>query len=123
LETGQFQASVFDSIPYEWQAKELLKNIDSARQYKIEFAKMVEAYTAHRLDAMESMVDSSGFTADKFDDILLLKRNLAWVDKLDSVMAAKPVFIAVGAGHLIGEKGLLQLFKKKGFTVTPVMDN
>jgi hypothetical protein len=123
LETVQFQASVFDSIPYEWQAKELLKNIDSARQYKIEFAKMVEAYTAHRLDAMESMVDSSGFTADKFDDILLLKRNLAWVDKLDSVMAAKPVFIAVGAGHLIGEKGLLQLFKKKGFTVTPVMDN
>ncbi|MEO7802315.1 MAG: TraB/GumN family protein [Ginsengibacter sp.] len=123
LETVQFQASVFDSIPYEWQAKELLKNIDSARQYKIEFAKMVKAYTAHQLDAMESMVDSSGFTADKFDDILLKKRNLAWAEKLDSVMAATPVFIAVGAGHLIGEKGLIQLFRKKGFTVTAVMDN
>lgn len=123
LETVQFQASVFDSIPYEWQAKELLKNIDSAREYKVEFAKMVQAYNSHRLDVMESMVDSSGFSADKFDEILLKKRNIAWADKLDSIMTAKPVFVAVGAGHLIGEKGLLQLFRKKGFTVTPVLDN
>ncbi len=43
LETMQFQASVFDSIPYEWQASELLKNIDSSKKYKIEFQKMVSA--------------------------------------------------------------------------------
>ena len=41
LETMQFQASVFDSIPYEWQAKELLKNIDSFSLYKNEFDTML----------------------------------------------------------------------------------
>lgn len=123
LETMQFQASVFDSIPYDWQAKELLKNIDSSKKYKTEFDKMVKAYTSQRLDIMESMVDSSGFSADKFDDILLIKRNLVWADKLDDIISGKPVFVAVGAGHLIGEKGLLQLLRKKGFTVVPMMDN
>ncbi|HEY5391328.1 MAG TPA: TraB/GumN family protein, partial [Hanamia sp.] len=41
LETIQFQASVFDSIPYEWQAKELLKNIDSFSVYKDQFLTML----------------------------------------------------------------------------------
>ena len=44
LETMQFQASVFDSIPYEWQAKELLKSIDSFSVYKKEFDEMMILY-------------------------------------------------------------------------------
>ncbi|MEP6627968.1 MAG: TraB/GumN family protein, partial [Ginsengibacter sp.] len=48
LETMQFQASVFDSIPYEWQAKELLKNIDSFSVYKKEFDAMLSSYKDQR---------------------------------------------------------------------------
>ncbi|HJY23300.1 MAG TPA: TraB/GumN family protein, partial [Hanamia sp.] len=53
LETMQFQASVFDSIPYEWQAKELLKSIDSFSVYKDEFDKMLALYKNQQLDSME----------------------------------------------------------------------
>jgi uncharacterized protein YbaP (TraB family) len=58
LETMQFQASVFDSIPYEWQAKELLKNIDSFSVYKNEFDEMIRLYKSQQLDSMQSLVGS-----------------------------------------------------------------
>jgi uncharacterized protein YbaP (TraB family) len=35
-------------------------------------------------------------------------------------MAEQPTFLAVGAGHLPGENGVIGLLKKSGYTITPV---
>jgi uncharacterized protein YbaP (TraB family) len=120
LETMQFQASVFDSIPYEWQAKELLKNIDSFSFYKNEFDTMLVQYKNQQLSAMENSLGKSEFGSDKYEDILLTRRNINWVDQLKSIMKKESVFVAVGAGHLVGEKGLLNLLRKEGYTITPL---
>lgn len=122
LETMQFQASVFDSIPYEWQAKELLKNIDSFSVYKKEFDTMIMEYKDQQLSAMEKLLAKSEFGSDKYEDILLTKRNINWVDQLKSIMQKESVFVAVGAGHLVGEKGLLNLLRKEGYTVEPLVN-
>ena len=122
LETMQFQASVFDSIPYEWQAKELLKNIDSFSIYKKEFDTMILEYKDQQLSAMEKLLAKSEFGSDKYEDILLTKRNINWVDQLKSIMQKESVFVAVGAGHLVGEKGLISLLRKEGYTVEPLVN-
>jgi uncharacterized protein YbaP (TraB family) len=120
LETIQFQSSVFDSIPYEWQAKELLKNIDSFSFYKKEFDTMMLEYKNQQLSAMENLLTKSEFGSDKYEDILLNKRNINWVGQLKSIMKKESVFVAVGAGHLVGEKGLINLLRKEGYIVTPL---
>ena len=56
----------------------------------------------------------------QYDDILLNNRNRNWVEKLKKIMPAKALVIAVGAGHLPGDKGVIKLLRKEGFTVTPV---
>lgn len=122
LETMEFQASVFDSIPYEWQAKELLKNIDSAVKYKKEFDTMINIYKSQQLDAMEKLFTKSEFGMEAYEDLLLLKRNKNWVSQLKSIMKKESVFVAVGAGHLVGEKGLIGLLKKEGYTVDPLIN-
>jgi uncharacterized protein YbaP (TraB family) len=122
LETMQFQASVFDSIPYEWQAKELLKNIDSFSMYKKEFDTMVIQYREQQMDAMEKMIARSEFGSDKYEDILLTKRNRNWVSQLKPIMNKESVFVAVGTGHLVGKDGLLNLLKKEGYTVVPLVN-
>ena len=122
LETIQFQSSVFDSIPYEWQAKELLKNIDSFPMYKKEFDTMRLEYRNQQLSAMENLLAKSEFGSDKYEDILLNKRNINWVGQLKNIMKKESVFVAVGAGHLVGEKGLLNLLRKEGYTVEPLMN-
>lgn len=120
LETMKFQASVFDSIPYEWQAKELLKNIDSFSVYKDEFDKMVFMYKNQQLDSMQNMLNESEFGADKYGDILLTNRNKNWVTQLNGIMKKESVFVAVGAGHLVGDFGLINLLRKEGYKVEPL---
>lgn len=58
---------------------------------------------------------------DKIEKALLTKRNHAWIAPLEE--AAKPqqtVFAAVGAGHLPGEQGVLNLLAQKGWKIAPL---
>lgn len=120
LETLQFQASVFDSIPYEWQAKELLKNIDSFAVYKDEFDRMLAFYKDQQLDSLKEMINKSEFGSDKYSDLLLNNRNKNWTAQLKEIMKKTSVFVAVGAGHLVGDSGIINLLRKEGYKVEPL---
>jgi uncharacterized protein YbaP (TraB family) len=122
LETMQFQASVFDSIPYKLQAKELLKNIDSFSVNKQEFNTMLGFYENQQMDSIKTMLGKSEFGSDKYDDLLLKDRNKKWVTKLDKIMKKESVFVAVGAGHLVGDNGLISLLRKQGYKVEPLVN-
>lgn len=120
LETMQLQASVFDSIPYEWQAKELLKNIDSFPKYKKEFDGMLQVYKNQNMDSLENMMTKSEFGGDEFSEVLLGNRNRNWVHQLNSILKKQSVLVAVGAGHLPGKDGLIELLRKEGYKVEPL---
>lgn len=120
LETMAFQASVFDSIPYEEQAAELLKSIDSMALSKKYFDSMVMAYKEQRINELGSLMKNEDFGMESNQDILLDKRNKNWVEQLKTIMKKEPVFVAVGAGHLLGETGLIALLRKEGYKVRPL---
>lgn len=122
LETIQFQSSVFDSIPYDWQAKELLKAIDSFDVSKQEFDSMTTVYKMQQLTEMEAMLKKSNLGGGKYDDLLLGNRNRNWVSQLKKLMPKQSVFVAVGAGHLVGEDGLIKLLRKQGYKVEPLIN-
>ncbi|MEO6540566.1 MAG: TraB/GumN family protein [Ferruginibacter sp.] len=117
LETMAFQASLFDSIPYEKQADELLNAIDSMERSKAYFGLMLTAYKKQQLDEIEKIMNNPEFGMEENQDILLDKRNRNWVLQLKEIMKKQPVFIAVGAGHLIGKAGLIALLRAEGYTV------
>ncbi len=120
FETIAFQAAVFDSIPYEQQAKELLKTIDSINTYKKYFDTMLTVYKTQQLSEIEKMFSKTEFGIQDNQDILLDNRNKNWIVRLNKIMPVRAVFIAVGAGHLVGEKGLIALLRKEGYTLTPI---
>ncbi|MCO6496408.1 MAG: TraB/GumN family protein [Chitinophagaceae bacterium] len=120
LETIQFQASIFDSIPYEWQAKELLNNIDSADAMKAEFASMVKLYKNQNLDSLAAYINKSDFSEEQYGKVLLTDRNKNWADQLNKLMRKESLFVAVGAGHLPGKTGVISLLKEMGYTVKPL---
>jgi uncharacterized protein YbaP (TraB family) len=39
---------------------------------------------------------------------------------MKNLMVEKPVFFAVGAGHLAGENGVIKLLRKEGYKLTPI---
>jgi uncharacterized protein YbaP (TraB family) len=58
-----------------------------------------------------------------FYDDLIVKRNLEMADKLDSLMQENNLFCAVGAGHLAGGPGIINLLRSKGYSVRCVEGN
>lgn len=122
LETIEFQSSVFDSIPYDRQAKDLLKTIDSMGAYKKYFDTMIAVYKSQQLKAIEQLLTKNDFGMEDNQDILLNNRNINWVRQLKKIMMASPVFVAVGAGHLPGSKGVIELLKKEGYSLIPILN-
>lgn len=122
FENIQFQASIFDSIPYKVQAKDLMKNLDSMQAYKIFFDSLLSIYKSQQLDKIGKMMNDTTYGGEGDLDIMLYNRNKNWVSQLEKILPQHSVFIAVGAGHLPGENGVLELLRKKGFTVRPVVN-
>jgi uncharacterized protein YbaP (TraB family) len=123
LETMAYQAGVLDSIPYKLQAEQLvayISNTTTGEKDGQELEKMMNAYKEQNLDKLEKLLISTDAGISGFTDILLYHRNQNWVKKLKELLPDRSLMIAVGAGHLPGEKGVINLLRKAGFTLTPV---
>ncbi len=119
LETAAYQMSVFDSIPYEAQAKMLvdgLRSMDTTSTEEGQLDEMIRLYREQDIAAMQSMIgEDSGM--GQYEDILLKKRNQNWIPVMGRMMAEKPTLFAVGAGHLGGLYGVVALLRKEGYRV------
>jgi uncharacterized protein YbaP (TraB family) len=122
LETLAFQSSVFDGIPYRQQAKELLKGVDSLGEIKKEFDSLIKIYKTQKMADIERTISSTEFGTAVNKLQLLDNRNKNWVRLLKPVLENNSLFIAVGAGHLAGTKGLINLLKQEGYILKPVQN-
>lgn len=123
LESMSLQMSIFDSIPYKVQAQQLLRMMDEEKKggnKNAEFEEMINAYRQQDLSRLGQMIQRTELGLSEFEGILLTNRNVAWVNKLKGIMANTPVTVAVGAGHLPGNNGLISLLRKQGYTVRPL---
>ena len=120
LETAAFQAGLFDSIPYKKQAKELVDYIDSVEENKKITKQLADLYVRQDLDGIQALSNKDDPGMDEYMDLLLYGRNRKWVKELVTLLPQKSLLVAVGAAHLPGPEGVIQLLKKEGFTVEPV---
>ena len=120
LETAEYQMSMFDSIPYKAQAEMLVQSINSNDTDDDQFHQMVDLYKAQDLQGLQKMPASDEGNG-KYGDLLLNRRNQNWIPEMEKMMAEKPTFFAVGAGHLSGEEGVIALLRRKGYLLKPVM--
>jgi uncharacterized protein YbaP (TraB family) len=120
LETLDFQMSLMDKMSYQLQADYLLETLADKEKSIREFQEMAESYKKRDLEILLKSIDAEkGMMAD-FENEMLQKRNLAWIPEIKKLVSEKTTFIAVGAGHLGGQKGVLQLLKNEGYTLKVV---
>ncbi len=123
LETLKFQADVlFKSTPMKRQIQQLMCLIDNEDFNNAVLSESLDAFYAQDLVALKKVIDkklhnSCDDTPEEFAR-MFTNRNKAWIAKMPAIMKDKPTFFAVGAGHLVGEQGVLQLLRKAGYTVT-----
>ncbi|PLX21700.1 MAG: TraB/GumN family protein [Salinivirgaceae bacterium] len=119
LETVADQMSIFDKIPYEQQAEELAEMVDDKEKAIAIFNQMIDLYKAQDMNGLYNLFMKYYETEEEVD-LMLNNRNANWIEPITELTTNKSSFIAVGAGHLGGDKGVVQLLKNKGFKVTPV---
>lgn len=122
LEEVSEQLAVFDAIPYQEQMNELIKTAKNDLKKDIkEINDMLALYKTEDIEAIiEFTRKSENAMTSKFEDELLTKRNKNWITRIEKIALEKPTFFGVGAAHLGGENGVIQLLRKYGFTVEPV---
>jgi uncharacterized protein YbaP (TraB family) len=120
LETIADQMKVFDAIPYEDQLKALVKMAkEGMEESKKGFTDMTRYYNAEDLEGLLKVSIDEGLEGD-FQESLVDQRNRNWIPLIEKIATEAPTFIGVGALHLPGEQGVINLLRKQGYTVEPV---
>jgi uncharacterized protein YbaP (TraB family) len=119
LETVKEQMNAMDNIPIEEQVEELMLFVSSQDSLKRIFNEMIRLYKKPDMDSLVVLFNDY-YDEPDFMDNLLYQRNENWKTRIPSMCAKKATFFAVGAGHLGGEQGIIQLLREQGYTLTPV---
>ena len=122
LETIQEQIDLLFNGPLTEQAEGLLDACKKDDMFTIQSSALVEAYMAQDLSKIEEIFTDPELGGDDAEslDALIYDRNRSWVEKLVKMMPERSCLVCVGAGHLPGDQGLLQLLRDRGFTVEPM---
>jgi uncharacterized protein len=119
LETIEAQMAVFDKIPDSLEAKMILDMIRTMPEQRKQLMQMVESYKKEDLSRLSDQMSESPEWKG-FEDILLVNRNRSWIPIMESAMKQGSQMFAVGAGHLPGKEGVINLLREAGYTVTPI---
>lgn len=119
LETIEEQMKIFDDMPDSAQVQMVMRYVNEFDEQRKEFAKMVEDYKRQDLDALYKSIMSSPDIAGS-EEALLFDRNERWLPTIENAIQKESVFFAVGAAHLAGPNGVINLLREKGYTVQGV---
>jgi uncharacterized protein YbaP (TraB family) len=116
LEKVEDQLGVFDAIPDSLEIRSIMNMVNDFESHKKEFSRMSSIYKTQDLDALyQLMAESPEMMGSQ--ELLLDRRNRNWIPVMESVMKNSTTFFAVGAGHLAGSQGVLELLRKQGYMV------
>jgi hypothetical protein len=81
---------------------------------------MEDAYRSGDLDLLDSLSDMMD-ASDAFRNKFLYKRNDIQANSIDTIIKKNSLFVGVGAAHLAGDRGVIELLRKKGYMLRPVV--
>ena len=119
LETIESQLALFDSLPISSQITLIMTELADLDNVEAHFNRLQEDYLQNDVEAIHDALMKD--IQDPYFNLKFIdERNASWVEKIMPMTANQTVLFAVGAGHLGGENGLLNLLRKQGYSVKPI---
>ncbi len=121
VEDIQDQENLFDMFDESDIQQLAMSNDDKSKADDNKFAElMIKSYINNDLNEIYNI----SYSGDSLQtDALLVKRNKKMAMRMDSLSKERSMVFAVGAAHLPGDKGVIELLKQRGFTVEPVFSS
>ncbi len=126
LETMAEQLQIMSTLPMKSHIKGLVAMLEDPQRSKDAMETLIELYDQGKPGwvgpASEYLYpeDEAGFSMAEFEQKMVIARNHHMADRAAETLAKGNTFMAVGALHLPGEEGLVELLRAKGFTVSPL---
>ncbi|HWB25406.1 MAG TPA: TraB/GumN family protein [Chitinophagaceae bacterium] len=92
---------------------------DGASDYDIQ-KKIQDAYRTGDLDMLDSL-EKFQFNSPAYVEKFLYKRNEIQANSIDTILKKNSLFVGVGAAHLPGPRGVIELLRKKGYKLRPII--
>jgi uncharacterized protein len=119
LETMEMQVNAFNTTPLKKQAEDVYNMITKLDSTKQSMRNLLDIYKKREIQLIYNFMKEAG-TTEEFENNLLTKRNQNWIPVMEKAMNEMPTFFAVGAGHLGGENGVINLLIKQGYKLEPI---
>jgi len=119
LEEPAEQIALLNSLPEDSVVKQLVAMASDYTKEREEFSEMIKAYRNQDLEKLQHIIEESDEIKNELATFLY-DRNKNWIPRMVERMKRNTVFFAVGAGHLPGTNGVLQLLRQQGYTVEPI---
>jgi uncharacterized protein YbaP (TraB family) len=117
LEAVDFQMGLFDSIMPEDQEKMLMQT-ESPDSTARSLSRITEIWMTGNTVRLDSLLNSRLSQSRGLFATLITNRNRDWIPKLEQFAKGKDdVFVVVGAAHLVGKEGVLEMLKAKGYSI------
>ncbi len=123
LETAEYQGALLFDSDLQKQKKALLKSIREVGKSKQKMEELKTYYITQDIDKLTELFKNQDEENKEFMTELLKNRNKRWLAQLPALMENQSLFIAVGAGHLVGTEGLIKGLQLKGYILKPVTTN
>jgi len=119
LESLEYQINLFSAFSEKDQELFLLYTLKDIKVLEQELDKLIKAWTAGDEKGIELIMTKSIKEDKKLVPVyekLVVERNRKMVSKIEEYLKEKETFfVIVGAGHLVGNQGIIELLKGKGF--------
>lgn len=120
LETMEFQTQMLLGDPISKQAEDLVETIEDIDAEAGKLVRLTNAYLAQNYKDIETICAESVLKDPESSEKMIISRNNNWMKQLAPEMKNTNLLVVVGAGHLVGDKGILNQLKQAGYIVTPV---
>lgn len=121
LETAEKQLRLFADLPNKAEIALLDEALDDADAGPAKLAQMLAAWIAGDVAAINHLTREDGLHSHELERAVFHDRNAAWSEQIATMLKGKDtIFIAVGAGHLVGPDRVQDMLTAKGFKVERV---
>ena len=118
LETLEFQISRFDEMPMTQQDRLLVETLKEMESGMESVTKLADAWKSGDAATIEKLALEDLRQEPEMYQRLLVDRNRNWLPKIEALFNRPGrALVVVGAAHLVGPDGLLQMLKSKGYTI------
>ena len=120
LESVTQQLELFTRLSRVEQTEMVMSSLRDEANSKSSFQEMQKIYLSQNIDDLYIFMKKESGSPVISSRAFLEDRNQKWIPQMERMMGNKSVFFAVGAAHLGGQEGVIELLIKKGYTLTPI---